>query len=264
MPEYVQQAMLFLQDRSTHALTSLVLLAVLFIPLERLCAAREQKIFREGFWTDLGFFLGQYLLFIALANFIIHLVIQPLASVSVLGQIHILFAQIPWGLQLVIALVLGDFVAYWAHRLQHRVDILWRFHAVHHSSHEVDWLAAHREHPLDGLYTQFMVNIPAIVCGFAFSEVMLLIFFRGLWAIFIHSNVRIKVGIFGYLLGSPHLHHWHHAKGRDVGNYANLAPWLDVVFGTHYAPEGEPEEMGLDEDYPTRYMAMLIKPFTKT
>ena len=150
--------------------------------------------------------------------------------------------------------------------MQHRVEWLWRFHAVHHSSTHVDWLAAHREHPLDGLYTQFLVNAPAIVFGFAVSEVMALVVFRGVWAILIHSNIKLNLGVLGYLLGSPHFHHWHHARGRDVGNYANLAPWLDVVFGTHYAPRGEePDEMGLEGEDEERlgggYFGLLIKPF---
>ena len=26
------------------------------------------------------------------------------------------------------------------------------------------------------------------------------------------------------------LHHLHHLRGRNIGNYANLAPWIDLLF----------------------------------
>src|SRR5258706_60009 len=53
-------------------------------------------------------------------------------------------------LQLAEGVLLADLSCYFFHRACHRFDFLWSFHAVHHSAVEVDWLAAHREHPLDG------------------------------------------------------------------------------------------------------------------
>jgi sterol desaturase/sphingolipid hydroxylase (fatty acid hydroxylase superfamily) len=40
-------------------------------------------------------------------------------------------------------LVLSDLIGYWMHRLFHR-EPLWKFHAIHHSSEELDWLSATR------------------------------------------------------------------------------------------------------------------------
>jgi sterol desaturase/sphingolipid hydroxylase (fatty acid hydroxylase superfamily) len=45
--------------------------------------------------------------------------------------------------------VLFDLLSYWVHRLLHTVPYFWRFHAVHHSSRDLDWLATSRDHPLD-------------------------------------------------------------------------------------------------------------------
>ncbi len=246
-----------------HAATSFVWLALMFVPLERMFPATHgQRFVRKGFWTDVAFFLGQYIAFLGLITLIIHAVVEPVATYAWpwLSKIHHGFDQIPWLLQLLIVIMSGDFLAYWGHRLQHRVDFLWRFHAVHHSTEELDWLAAHREHPLDGLYTHMMINLPAIVLGFAVSEIMALVIFRGVWAIFIHSNVRLPLGPLKYLVGAPILHHWHHAKDRDVGNYANLAPWLDLLFGTYHCPDHEPESVGLDEPFPTSYPGLILKP----
>ena len=33
-----------------------------------------------------------------------------------------------------------DFSQYWVHRAFHRVPLLWRFHAIHHSAEMMDWL----------------------------------------------------------------------------------------------------------------------------
>ena len=125
----------------------------------------------------------------------------------------------------------------------------------------LDWLAAHREHPLDGLYTQTMMNLPAIALGLPIDAVFGLVAFRSLWAIFIHSNARVPLGPLQVLFGSPALHHWHHAKDRDVGNYANLAPYLDRIFGTYYLPAREPREIGLPEPHPHGYLDLLCYPF---
>jgi sterol desaturase/sphingolipid hydroxylase (fatty acid hydroxylase superfamily) len=164
-----------------------------------------------------------------------------------------------------IALVLGDVIVYWFHRACHTFDFLWRFHAVHHSVEELDWLAAHREHPLDGMATQLCLNLPGIVLGLPFEALGALIALRGLWAIFIHSNVRLPVGPLRYFLGAPELHHWHHARvERTTHNFANVAPWIDVVFGTYHRPEGEESyPLGLVEHWPRGYLAQLWHPLAR-
>ena len=90
-------------------------------------------------------------------------------------------------------MLLSDFLIYWGHRLQHRVDFLWRFHSIHHSAEHLDWLAAHREHPLDTLYTILIVNLPVFVLGFPIESLACFAAFRGLWAIYIHANVRFPL-----------------------------------------------------------------------
>jgi sterol desaturase/sphingolipid hydroxylase (fatty acid hydroxylase superfamily) len=246
------------------AVVSLVFLVVMFAPLERAFPARPtQRFFRRGFVTDLAFFAGQHLVFGALAASVLALMLGPLSGLAPLSGLQGAFLEAPIALQVAVVLLLGDFFAYWGHRLQHRVEFLWRFHAIHHTNEEVDWLAAHREHPLDGLYTQAMVNLPALILGFDLSAALGLIASRSLWAIFIHSNVRLPLGPLRYIVGSPTLHRWHHARDRDAGNYANLGPWLDVLFGTYYCPKAEPESLGLPEPMPDRYVALLLHPFRR-
>ena len=213
---------------------------------------------------DAVFFAGQYLVWAALAIAVLAWIADGLADVRALAAVRDAFTGLPLALQALAAIVLGDFAMYWGHRLQHRSDLLWRFHSVHHTSETLDWVAAHREHPLDGLYTQALMNLPAILLGLSIEAVLGLVAFRSIWAILIHANVRLPLGPFALLLGSPQLHHWHHAKGRDVGNYGNLAPWLDVLFGTHFMPPRPPDSIGLAEPSPRGYVALLLSPFRIT
>jgi sterol desaturase/sphingolipid hydroxylase (fatty acid hydroxylase superfamily) len=166
----------------------------------------------------------------------------------------------PLWLQAVEVLVFSDLLIYWAHRLQHKVDFLWRFHKVHHSAEHLDWLAAHREHPLDSVYTVAIINLPAFVMGFELEALAAIVAFRGIWAIYIHSNVRLPIGPLKVLIGSPELHHWHHDIERDAGNYANVSPLMDKIFGTYVCPPHEPEKFGIKEDFPKTYLGQMIRP----
>ena len=97
----------------------------------------------------------------------------------------------------------SDLCVYWGHRLQHRVGWLWRFHSIHHGAEHLDWLAAHREHPVDTVYTLTLINLPAFLLGFPLETLAGLIAFRGVWAIYIHSNVRLPIGPLRMLVGAP-------------------------------------------------------------
>lgn len=167
----------------------------------------------------------------------------------------------PWWLQAIEVVLLSDFCVYWGHRLQHRVDFLWRFHSIHHTAEHLDWLAAHREHPIDSIYTMGLINLPAFVIGFPVETLAGLIAFRGIWAIYIHSNVRLPIGPLRWFIGAPELHHWHHDRDRDAGNYANISPIMDLIFGTYTCPDHEPTAFGVNEPHASTYLGHLVHPF---
>jgi sterol desaturase/sphingolipid hydroxylase (fatty acid hydroxylase superfamily) len=239
------------------SLLSLVLLAVIFVPLERLFPARTQRVLRAHLGTDFLFLFGQHLVWSVLA-----LAVLSSLDLHVRGAVEVL-AGLPRWVQVVVVLLLGDALVYWFHRACHRFEFLWRFHAVHHSSETLDWVAAHREHPLDGLLTQVTLNLPAMLLGFPVEGLAAIAVVRGLWATFIHSNVKLPLGPLRYLLGAPDLHHWHHAKhpGR-VANFGNLSPWTDLVFGTFHRPHSdETWELGVPESLPKSWPGLLVSPF---
>lgn len=51
-----------------------------------------------------------------------------------------------------------------------------------------------REHPLDTVYTVGLINLPAFLLGFPLETLAGFIAFHGIWAIYIHSNVRLPIG----------------------------------------------------------------------
>ena len=46
--------------------------------------------------------------------------------------------------------IIRFFLVYWTHRFYHEIEILWKFHAIHHSTEHLDWASGFRGHPLDG------------------------------------------------------------------------------------------------------------------
>lgn len=239
---------------------SFLFLALVFIPMEKVFPAKkEQKVFRRHWILDFCYFLGQYLLWNGLVLWILShfsFWLDGIVPASFRGRIN----NQPVWLQALGVLVFSDLLIYWGHRIQHKVDFLWRFHKVHHSAEHMDWLAAHREHPLDSIYTIGIINLPAFILGFQLEALAAVIAFRGIWAIYIHSNVRLPLGPLKLLIGSPELHHWHHDIERDAGNYANISPLMDKLFGTYTCPQQEPEQVGIKEDFPKSYIGQLLKP----
>ena len=239
---------------------SVLFLCVVFIPMEKVFPANpNQKVFRKHWVLDLCFLLGQYLLWNGVVlkaltwfDHWLEKIIPQTLQTSIGGQ--------PFWLQAIEVLVLSDFLIYWGHRLQHKVDFLWRFHKVHHSAEQLDWLAAHREHPIDSIYTIGIINLPVFIFGFDLAAISAIVAFRGIWAIYIHSNVRLPIGPLKKLIGAPELHHWHHDLERDRGNYANISPLMDIIFGTYVCPPKEPEQFGIKEEFSKNYLGQMIRP----
>jgi len=247
-------------DPLVSAGVAFVVLLILFVPMEKVFPAKAgQKVFRPHWLLDFSFFLGQYLLWSGLVVWALSrfgYLVMDWVPASLQEKV----GSQPFWLQAIEVLVISDFLIYWGHRLQHEVEFLWRFHKVHHSAKHMDWLAAHREHPLDSLYTIGLINLPAFIMGFPLEAIAGVIAFRGVWAIFIHSNVKLNLGPLKMLIGSPDLHHWHHDLDRRAGNYANVSPLMDILFGTYTCPDEEPEQFGIKEESPKTYVGQLIEP----
>jgi sterol desaturase/sphingolipid hydroxylase (fatty acid hydroxylase superfamily) len=177
------------------------------------------------------------------------------------------FASQPLALQWIEVLIGGDLTGYATHRLFHRQP-LWRFHAIHHSSESLDWLAAARVHPLNEAISRVLQLIPFFLLGFDPRVVAAAVPFLTFYAIFLHANLRWDFGPLRYVIASPRFHRWHHTSEDDGldRNFAGLFPWIDLLFGTFHMPrDREPQRFGLhDQPIPTTFVAQLAYPFQRS
>lgn len=253
-----------LASTAAQAILYLLAISAVFIPLEyfwradRFSSMRGFSWLRRDWLNDLCFYLGQALLFNALTLFVLGYLFRGVNSTAYLPA---WWLQAPSWLRVALVILLGDALIYWGHRAQHAIPVLWRLHRVHHTAEQVDYLAAYREHPLDNIYTRGLETLPAVLLGLDLNTIAGFVTFRGLWALFIHSNTGIRLGLLEPLLGSPHLHHWHHEKTKGgFHNFANLSPLLDIAFGTYYSPAHRPETYGIPERVRTEWPWQMIDP----
>jgi len=241
-----------------------LILCLVFVPLERLFALhKEQGIFRKWWWNDLtyvlfnGFFIrAGMVVLVAGAGVVGRLAVPDDVRTFVAGQ--------PFWLQLVEALILADLGFYFAHRMFHSIPFLWKFHAIHHSIEEMDWLAGSRIHPIDQIVTKGISLLPLFALGFSTATVVTFSWIFFFHSTLLHANVRWNFGPLRWLIASPNYHHWHHANEPAAynKNYAAQLPLLDKLFGTMHMPNGEePAKLGVDDPVPKTYVAHLVYPF---
>ncbi len=243
----------------------LIVLAAVFVPLERIFALRPQRVLRRRWRSDLVHLV---------VNNLLTLVLLGIAVVSVGSGLHAAvpealrrgIARQPQGVQVAAALLIAELGQYWGHRASHRFPWLWRFHKVHHSIAEMDWLAAGRLHPVDQAFTRSCALLPLFALGFSKGTFGGVLVFFSLQALFIHANVRLRFGPLRWLIGTPEFHHWHHSSDPAAynTNFSAEFPWLDLVFGTLHLPaRAMPAGYGVDEPIPDGYLRQLAWPFSK-
>jgi sterol desaturase/sphingolipid hydroxylase (fatty acid hydroxylase superfamily) len=175
-------------------------------------------------------------------------------------------SALPPLVQIPLALLLADLLAYWTHRAFHS-GRLWPFHAIHHSSRTVDWLSSVRLHPVNDLIARIAQVLPLYWIGFNGAVLAGIVPLLTFYALFLHANVSWTFGRLRYVIASPTFHRWHHtseAEGLDK-NFAGLFPFIDLAFGTFYMPpRRQPERFGIvNDDVPDGIVGQLLYPFRR-
>jgi sterol desaturase/sphingolipid hydroxylase (fatty acid hydroxylase superfamily) len=245
-----------------HAGVGIALLFLIFVPIEKLFALRRQKVLRRGIATDLTHLLVNNLLVTAAVFVVVVISALPLVWVRAID----IEGALPAPVSISLAVVLVFVGSYWGHRLTHTVPQLWRFHAVHHSIEQMDWVAAGRLHPLDSAFTQAFTVMPLVVLGYdgrVFAGVTIVI---TLLAIFQHANVRLRFPYLRWVINTPEWHHWHHSVDAEARDKNFGLPIVDRIFGTAYLPKDRrPTGFGTTAPVPpTGYLQHLAYPFTKS
>jgi sterol desaturase/sphingolipid hydroxylase (fatty acid hydroxylase superfamily) len=226
----------------------LVLCGCAFVAAERLWPRhRTQRLLRRGVALDAALMvfhseIGGW----AVAMLLARVVPQEIFAPYRLGWI----ASMPLWLETLALWIVKDLVQWLVHRLMHKVPWLWRIHALHHSSEELDWLSNWRFHPLETLVYQAALYVPAFLLGFRWEASLACAFLSTGVSHFAHANLGWRLGAVKYVLNTPEFHVWHHAhpdagpQNRNFG--VSFVVW-DWMFGTAYCPESAPSRLGRND-----------------
>jgi len=252
---------------------ALIAVSFFFWGLEATLPWRKQQArIREDFWLDgfymfWNFFLFSLIGYNALGDVVRAAFLDALGAVGITNLVAIEVGALPAVAQLGLMFLLRDFIHYWVHRLLHRVDFLWRFHKVHHSVRQMGFAAHLRYHWAETIVYRTLEFIPLALIGFGIEEffiVHLIALSIGHWN---HSNIHPPIGPLRYVLNSPQMHIWHHAKDMPARYGANfgisLSIWDWLFRSVHWPESGRDIPLGFpdDEDYPRGFWGQLWRPF---
>lgn len=229
----------------------LVILMLVFIPLERRFGLQRLAVLRRSFAIDVAYYFVNNLIPKLVLMIPLSLLAAAIHRYAPAG-LYLWTDQMPTLLRAALAIVVAEIGSYWGHRWSHEIPLLWRFHSVHHSAEELDWLVNTRAHPVDMAFTRLCGLVPAYVLGLAQPAAdrldmlpLILTVAGSFWGFFIHANLNWRLGWLETLVSSPAFHHWHHGVELLGKNYAATLPVVDRLFGTFYLPRHWPQSYGV-------------------
>lgn len=248
-------------------LLDILMMTLIFSPIEVLWPAyREQSVFRSEWLTDIVYFLSTHLP-IQITTFLILLPATQLSSVLSIPVLTTAVGHLPWIVQFFLAVLVADLAEYFIHRAFHKIPFMWRFHAIHHSSKSLDWIAGSRSHIVDDVAVRAFILIP-MMCVFSHNMLVAYLFFVNIHATWAHCNYGPTIKWLEPFLIQPRYHHWHHTSQVEAidKNFAIHFPWIDKIFGTHYLPEDKwPDQYGLhNEAIPAGFWRQTFYPLTRS
>ena len=239
---------------------------IVFVPLEYLLPRfREKKIFRSKWKIDILYSIVGGIMNMIGTLFII-LVGYTLLGPLIPPQLKELVSSQHFIVQAIEVMIIADIGYYFVHRLFHQVPFLWKFHAIHHSIEEMDWLAAHRVHPVDQSLTRGISLIIPSILGFSPISFTIFGFIFGWHSLLKHSNVNVGFGPLRWIMASPIYHHWHHADQEEAidKNFAGQFPLIDILMGTAIMSEPpSPEAYGTKTKVPDNFVDQIFAPFRR-
>ena len=247
-------------------LLDMLLMTLIFSPIEVLWPAYpKQSVFRPEWTNDIVYFLSTHLP-IQVTSFLILLPATQLTALIGIPAVMEAIGRLPWIVQFLLAVTAADMLEYWIHRLFHTVPWLWRFHAIHHSSKALDWIAGSRSHLVDDVVVRAWILAPMMLV-FPHDINVAYLLFVTIHATWTHCNFGPNVKWLEPYLILPRYHHWHHTSQKEAidKNFAIHFPWIDRIFGTHYLPKDDswPQTYGLDnEKIPESFVGQFFYPFT--
>lgn len=141
-----------------------------------------------------------------------------------------------------------DVWQYWIHRLQHTIPFLWQTHKFHHTETALNSSTQARHHTLN--YFLLLASYVSVIIILGPQQphfIATVVMFR-LWGFVNHANVHFSFGRLTPFVSGPQWHRIHHSilDEHHNRNFATFFPFIDLLFGTYYAPQkGEYPATGL-------------------
>lgn len=255
---------------------ALLLISALVFVLERVRPWRPQRQLRPMLWSDLihlvfnGHFLGVLIYGLA-TNWVLPPIDRFLGQHGLITHVYRGLATTwPLWLQIVIVIVVLDFVQWCVHNLLHRVNWLWEFHKVHHSvvDGEMDWIVSFRFQFVEVLVYKAFQYLPLAFFGFRPEPILVHAIFGTLIGHLNHANLDLSYGPLRYVLNSPRMHLWHHnyeGDSKTTINYGIILSVWDWIFGTGRMPKDPPPKLGFHgvEDFPKDFFSQTVWPLQR-
>ena len=148
------------------------------------------------------------------------------------------WARVPTALRAPLAFVLLDYTLWAWHRLNHRVPLLWRFHAAHHADLDLDVTTGLRFH-----FGEQLASVPyraaqAVLLGVDLAPLLAWEATTLLFVLFHHSNLRLPLAFeraLRLVFITPRLHGVHHSIEREdvTSNFGIILSLWDRAHRTH-------------------------------
>lgn len=175
-------------------------------------------------------------------------VLSILGSLAVVGATLWLYVQVyqhwaPFPLAAdsaatwLLAFIVYDFLYYWAHRIHHRMAVLWAVHVVHHSGEDMNLSLALRQSAF-GDAVMWVFFIPMALLGIPPEAYLGIASVQLVYQYLIHNTYVPALGWLELLLVTPSQHRVHHSRNHIYidKNYGNVLVVWDRLFGS-YQPE---------------------------
>ena len=176
----------------------------------------------------------------------------------------------PFVTQVLAAVLVADFGITVVHLASHKIGILWRFHAVHHSITRFYGLNGLMKHPLHQTVEMAAGVAPLILIGLPVNVASALALAVAIQLLLQHSNADYRIGPAKYVLALNEGHRFHHLKWAGIGdvNFGLFTLVWDHLMRTFsYAPPRRFDStqlgMAAKPDYPSSYLRQMIYPFTR-
>jgi len=193
------------------------------------------------------------------------------AEVNVIGVFN--HFTLPAAFEIVLSVIILDFMIYWQHLVAHYIPIFWRFHRMHHVDLDFDLTTGARFHPLEMVLSMLFKLIVILLIGAPVLGVFLFEVLLNGFAMFNHSNISLPPKldqVLRWLFVTPDMHRIHHSTDirEHNSNYGfSLSVWDRLFHSYTEAPAQGHREMAIglatirDPGDCVQLPGMLILPF---